>query len=166
MSLSSNMLSPPASSPVVQTAEPSQRPPALPPQEAPPLLSPRGTLFSDIVTAIQVDHQVPGLLCAQAALGVGALVLQDKVVVERPNDGEAIPVSLLVIGVAESGGRKSRIFKELVGPVMAYLQGQKTKTGWAAQDYANRMEIWEKTRKQLVNILAKAEAAALTEQGE
>ncbi|EWH01920.1 DUF3987 domain-containing protein [Halomonas sp. BC04] len=143
--------------------EKNQRPSALPSTCAAYHLSPHGTLFADIIQATTEESRAPQLLCIQAALGVGAFALQDKVVVERPNDGKSIPVSLLVIGIAKSGERKSSVMEAFMGPVTSFLAAQEDKHLQPRQRYLEEVEIWEKTRRRLVSACAEAQAHSLVD---
>lgn len=142
-----------------------QRPPALPTiNHTWPVHSPMRGLFSDMTDLAAKEDQVPPVLCAQAALAVGALALQNQVTVERPNDGSAVPVSLLVIGIAESGERKSKIISRFMQPVTDYLAAQEDGEEWLC--YQKEMANWEKTHKRLTSALARACAHQLIEDSE
>lgn len=121
------------------------------------------SLFIDITNAHSKHDKVPPLLCVQAALAVGALVLQDQITVERPGDGTSIPVSQLIIGIAESGERKSKIMSEFMSPVTAYLKAYEKQYAEKWRRYSEALEHWEKTRTLLVNASAKAHATQLAE---
>lgn len=142
-----------------------QRPPALPPPDKTwPIHGPYRGLFTDITNLVATEDQVPAVLCAQAALAIGALALQNQVAVERPNDGSSVPVSALIVGIAASGERKSQIIRRFMQPLMSYLAAQEDREAWAR--YQKERAHWEKTHKRLNNELARAYAHQLIEEGD
>ncbi|RUR29728.1 DUF3987 domain-containing protein [Vreelandella andesensis] len=142
------------------------RPPALPhPRNTWELTGSNKGLFANIIQAVTEENLVPPLLCVQAALAVGALVLQNQFTVERPNDGKALPLSQLVIGIAESGERKSKIMDDFMAPVTAYLAAQEDKHTQAWQHYAEEQIVWEGTYKRLMSRRTNAFADRLAKGG-
>ncbi|MGV2931038.1 DUF3987 domain-containing protein [Vreelandella venusta] len=141
--------------------------PALPPinENLLYLLQPKN-LFNDITWAMQMGNRAPLLLNVQAALAVGALVLQTQVSVERPNDGEVLPVSQLIIGIADSGERKSGIVDGFMAPVTVYLKAQKQKQIKAWQQYDEDIEVWRKTFKRFKDMKSEAYADRLMDEVE
>lgn len=142
-----------------------QRALALPlPNNTWPVHGLRRGLFTEITELTAREDQVPPVLCAQAALAIGALALQNQVTVERPNDGSNVPVSMLIIGIAESGERKSKIISRFMQPLMDYLAAQEDREAWAR--YQKERAHWEKTYKRLTSDLARAYAHQLIEDAE
>lgn len=148
---------PPSHSPYAYT----HRPPALPAQGDDYHVGPEGSPFDAITEAITKEAQAPDLLSIQAALGAMSLVLQDQVRVERPNDGASLPVSLIIIGVARSGERKSTVMNAYMEPIHAYWARERERTQKAKAQYDSRLTVWNKTRSKLMNDVSKADAARL-----
>ena len=76
----------------------------IPPSEPYPVEA-LGSL-AEVVEAIRDRTQAPDAVCAQSVLGAASLVAQARADVELPT-GEARPLSLFLVTVAQSGERKS-----------------------------------------------------------
>lgn len=115
----------------------------------------QGDLFANIVQEVQSQTMAPLPLCIQAALGVGAFLLQGLIEVEAP-DGRITPASLVIIGVADPAEGKSSILKHFMAPIDDYLDTFKEKNKAREAKYELDKEVWEKVRKSLVRDLANA----------
>ncbi|WP_193085967.1 DUF3987 domain-containing protein [Halomonas sp. FME65] len=119
-----------------------------------------GELFYNIIVTLQQKTKAPFPLCVQAALGVGAFLLQRLYEIKSPS-GHTTPASLVIIGILEATGGKSTIMEKFTSIIEAFINNHHALNQDAEKKYLNDKEVWDQTYKVLVRNLAKANAEVL-----
>ena len=86
--------------------------------------------------------QAPVPMIASSVLAAASLAAQDKVDLERGEDGVA-PVSLNFIVIADSGERKSAVFREVFKPFIERDEEQRRQYEGDAVRYKHEMVTWK-----------------------
>jgi hypothetical protein len=107
-----------------------------------------GPVLAPAAAAIARKTQVPLAIAAQAVLAVGSLAAQAHADVLLPY-GQTRPLSLYLVTVAGSGGRKSTADNEALRPVrrrerMLRAERERKMPGWAT-----KKAIWDAERKKI-----------------
>lgn len=116
-------------------------------------------LFQDKITEVADITQAPAPLVIQGMISTCALLFQGLVDVRKPN-GQIEPTSIYTIGIAESGERKSTIASAYMRPIHEFL-GQRTgeKASKALREYEQERDIWQATRRRLIQNISKTKAS-------
>jgi len=104
-----------------------------------------GPIIASAVQGTQDIIQAPLEICAQSALSHAALAVQGHANVVLPT-GHARPLSLFLLSVSESGGRKSAADKELGWGLAKRERDLSDTLAQAKADYLNDKEAFEASR--------------------
>lgn len=104
-----------------------------------------GPIIASAVQGTQDIIQAPLEICAQSALSHAALAVQGHANVVLPT-GHARPLSLFLLSVSESGGRKSAADKELGWGLAKRERDLSDILAQAKADYLNDKEAFEASR--------------------
>lgn len=120
-----------------------------------------GELFNNIIVTLQQKTKAPFPLCVQAALGVGAFLLQRLYELKSPS-GHTTPASLVIIGILGATGGKSTIMEKFISIIEEFINSHQALNQDADKKYLDDKEVWDQTYKVLMRNLAKANAEVMT----
>lgn len=130
-----------------QHFQPLLAPWALPTHALPPLLR-------DSVHEAQTNIQAPVPLIFAGALTAITLVSQGLIDVKKPN-GQQVPVSLMLLTIADSGERKSTVENIFLAPVRQFQNEQKALYQQKLTEYQAKQVLWEAQQKSILKAIAK-----------
>jgi Protein of unknown function (DUF3987) len=99
------------------------------------------SILTDAVWALANQLQAPSSMIASALLAASSLAVQDKVDIER-SEGGVSPVSLNFIVIADSGDRKSSVFRQVFKPFFELDEAQRQQHVRDTNRYAREMATW------------------------
>lgn len=103
-------------------------------------------ILRDAVSDLVNQLQAPAPMITSAVLAAASLACQDKIDVKR-GDGDAGPVSLNLIVIAESGERKSAVFREVFKPIFAVDEKHRSRYERERQEYERELAVWTTVKK-------------------
>lgn len=104
-----------------------------------------GNLLGSAASAIADSVSAPPPIAAHAVLAVAAFAAQDKANVMM--DGRAIPLSLFLLTVAESGDRKSACDKVASAPLNKWQRDKVSAHVQSLKEYRDASDLYETERK-------------------
>lgn len=99
------------------------------------------SILTDAVWALANQLQAPSSMIASALLAASSLAVQDKVDIER-SEGGVSPVSLNFIVIADSGERKSAVFRQVFKPFFELDEAQRQQHERDTNRYDREMATW------------------------
>lgn len=142
--------------PGMPTYEPNYVPSRLPPPGIPCLMEISEGLFQEKINEVAETTQAPWPLVVQGMLATSSLLFQGLMDVQKPN-GQIVPSSIYTIGIADSGERKSTIANAYTRPIYRFLEEHTGENASEAlQHYQQDEDIWQATRRRLVQAISKA----------
>ncbi|MFZ6758144.1 YfjI family protein [Undibacterium sp. Ji50W] len=99
-------------------------------------------ILQNVVSAVKANTQAPLSLVASSALAAISLACQRIIVVRRPNGMEG-PVSLYLIGIAESGERKSTVDSFFTKPIRQYEIALAKKFSKKLDEHFAELNAWK-----------------------
>ncbi len=108
-----------------------------------------GTTLGSATKAIFHKVQAPEAICAQSVLAAGNLAAQGHVNV-RLHTGQSRPISLELISILESGGRKSTCDELALGPIREKEDELANEYRYQLRNYKDDLDIYEKARQNIL----------------
>lgn len=107
-----------------------------------------GDLLAAAARGIHDKVQAPIAICGSSVLGAAALAVQGHADVVLPT-GSARPVSLFLLSILESGGRKSAADEEALWPIRKHEAGLHATYGAEIESATNAITAWETAREKI-----------------
>lgn len=98
-------------------------------------------------------------LCFASQLGAAASVVAQLADMKHPISGEVCPLSLHVLGVAESGVGKTPAYNAFVKPTTEVFAREESHSGATSGQFKAKYRLWELKRKGLDKAIVKAAQA-------
>lgn len=105
--------------------------------------------FRQVAEQLHFSTQVPVELIASIILAVFSVVCQYITAVKLPHSGNAQPLSLYLLTIAESGEGKSFILKLIIGPVLECLSRMNNEYQSGVKEYRQHHRIWRTQQQAL-----------------
>ena len=105
-------------------------------------------LLWDAIDEVENNIQAPRPLILSGALTAMSLACQGLIDVRKPN-GQVVPVSLMIMSIANSGERKSTVENIFLAPIRDFQKVESSNYQRCYSEWLARFEAW-KVRKQVI----------------
>ncbi|MBD8898477.1 DUF3987 domain-containing protein [Rhodanobacter sp. DHG33] len=117
------------------------------------------SLWFDALLESPAQAGIPLALCFASQLGAVASAVAQHASVKHPISGEETPLSLYIMGIAESGVGKTPAYNAFAKPIMEVFARQESQNGATSDQFKSKYRLWELKRKGLDKAIVKAAQA-------
>ncbi|HBM3234599.1 TPA: DUF3987 domain-containing protein, partial [Klebsiella michiganensis] len=111
-------------------------------------------ILKDAVEEIERELQAPVELIETVVLAAVSLACQGGIKIQHP-DGRVSPCSMYYTVIADSGERKSAVFKLVTQPFFDFEKESRQKHALLMLDYNAELQSWKSQEKALLKVISK-----------